>query len=98
MRRIGPIYDLEPGVRLQDIDAACRSCHKRLAEVIHDASRTWATGVLVCIDCGTTHKPEPRCDAVHPTRRCRCLYRPHDSSKQHVGRYHGGRVTYWDAA
>lgn len=53
MRRIGPIYELLGGLRLQDVDAGCGQCGKRLAEVIHDPSNCWPTGRLVCIDCGS---------------------------------------------
>jgi hypothetical protein len=54
IRRLGPIYDLDDGLRLQDLDASCRQCYKRLAEVIHDPSGQWNTQDVVCIDCGTT--------------------------------------------
>jgi hypothetical protein len=52
LRRIGPIYDLL-GIRLQDVEAGCGQCSKRLAEVIDDTTGQWHTGQLVCIDCGT---------------------------------------------
>jgi hypothetical protein len=51
MRRIGPAYDLL-GTRLQDVDAGCGHCGKRLAEVIDDTTGQWNTGQHVCIDCG----------------------------------------------
>lgn len=52
-RRIGPIYDLEDGLRLQDLDLACGTCYKRLAEVVHDPENRWHPENVVCIDCGT---------------------------------------------
>jgi hypothetical protein len=52
MRRIGPIYDLL-GIRLQDVDAGCGACGKRLAEVIDDTTGQWNRGQHVCVDCGT---------------------------------------------
>lgn len=51
MRLTGRVYDLD-GLVLQDVDAGCTKCGKRLAEVIHDQSRQYPTGRLVCIDCG----------------------------------------------
>jgi len=69
IRRIGPIYDLGDGVRLQDIDAGCGSCGKRLAEVIHDPSLTWAEGAWVCIDCGTVARKEREPVAIKPSYR-----------------------------
>jgi transcription initiation factor TFIIIB Brf1 subunit/transcription initiation factor TFIIB len=53
VRRIGPIYDLHPGLRLWDVEAGCGACSKRLAEVVEDVSGQWLAGQLVCIDCGT---------------------------------------------
>lgn len=52
MTRIGPIYDLL-GIRLQDLNAGCGTCGKRLAEVISDLTGEWNVGQVVCIDCGT---------------------------------------------
>lgn len=54
MRRIGPVYNLLDGLRLQDVDGGCPTCGKRLAECIHDPSMQWNAGQIVCIDCGTT--------------------------------------------
>ncbi len=53
MRHLGPIYDLEPGLRLWDLDAGCGACGKRLAEVVEAVSGQWRQGAHVCIDCGT---------------------------------------------
>jgi hypothetical protein len=53
VKRLGPIYDLGNGLRLQDLDGGCGSCGKRLAEVIHDPTACWRSGAVVCIDCGT---------------------------------------------
>lgn len=46
-------YDLGDGTVLQDVDAGCGRCGKRLAEVIHDPTGQWPTSSLVCVDCGT---------------------------------------------
>lgn len=51
-RILGPIYDLGHGLRLQDIDAGCGTCGKRLAIVIHDPLGCWPQGRVVCLDCG----------------------------------------------
>lgn len=53
LRRIGPIYTLLDQLRMQDVDAACSVCGKRVAEVIHDPYGQWNTGQMVCLDCGT---------------------------------------------
>ncbi len=53
MRVLGPIYELDDRTRLQDVDAGCGTCGKRLARVIHDPRGNWPQGRLVCIDCGT---------------------------------------------
>lgn len=55
MKRLGPIYDLEDGTRLQDLDGGCGSCGKRLAEVVSDPHGQWNHGWIVCIDCGRVH-------------------------------------------
>lgn len=51
MTLLGRVYDLD-GLVLQDVDAGCGRCGKRLAEVINDPTRRYPTGRLVCIDCG----------------------------------------------
>lgn len=53
LRVIGPIYTLDDQTRLQDVDAGCGTCGKRLAICIHDPHGCWPQGQLVCIDCGT---------------------------------------------
>lgn len=52
MKTLGRVYDLD-GLVLQDVDAGCSRCGKRLAEVINDPTRVYPTGRLVCIDCGS---------------------------------------------
>lgn len=56
MKPRGPAYDLGDGTRLQDLDAACATCGKRLCEVIHDPTGVWRHGQIVCLDCGQTHR------------------------------------------
>ena len=80
MRRLGPIYDLEDGTRLQDLDGACKHCGKRLAEVHHDPHGCWRTSAIVCIDCGNEdHSYDVKPSYVAPGKRvaeCRlCSWR-----------------------
>jgi transcription initiation factor TFIIIB Brf1 subunit/transcription initiation factor TFIIB len=76
MRRIGAIYDLEPGLRLWDVDAGCGACGKRLAEVVEDVSGQWRAGQHVCIDCGTVApaSDKPRPVAMRPSWRAPGLH------------------------
>lgn len=52
IERLGPIFDLM-GVRLQDLNAGCPRCGKRVSEVIDDTTGQWNIGQVVCVDCGT---------------------------------------------
>jgi hypothetical protein len=70
MRHLGPIYDLDDGTRLQDIDAGCGSCGKRLCEVVHDPHNVWRAGQIVCLDEGIT---APVYVNVHPAHTIRIV-------------------------
>lgn len=52
LRLIGPIYAMDDGTKLQDLDGACPHCYKRLAEVIFDPGMTWNAGWIICLNCG----------------------------------------------
>jgi hypothetical protein len=101
VKRLGPIYDLEDGLRLQDIDAACGACGKRLAEVIWDPTPSaWRTGAVVCIDCNQEATQHVEKSYRAPGRRvaecrlCSWTSLPVDSASavrlavQHHGRVH----------
>ena len=79
LERLGPIYDLPDGIRLQDLDGGCGTCGKRLAEVVHDSSARWNAGQIICVDCGTLARlPQPTRPThdvrVKPSRRAPGLY------------------------
>lgn len=69
LRVLGPVYDLDDGLRLQDVDAGCGFCGKRLALVIHDPSGSWRQMALVCIDCGRESHTEQGPMAIQSSYR-----------------------------